>query len=63
MTKYNEVIKFSGMDYVELERHIVEAIGELKRKSYAKGYEQGRIDGEPEAPRMYSKQAHDSREE
>lgn len=37
------------MSYVELEKHAIDVISELKIKAYGKGYEQGKMDAEMEA--------------
>ena len=37
------------MSYVELEKHAIEVISELKIKAYGAGYEQGKFDAEMEA--------------
>lgn len=37
-------MNLNEMYYVEIEKHISEAVAELKRKAYAAGYEQGKFD-------------------
>lgn len=41
---YPKATGLDEMDYVELHQHIGEAIGELKRRAYTAGYEQGTSD-------------------
>lgn len=37
------------MSYVELEKHAIDVISELKIKAYGAGYEQGKMDAEMDA--------------
>lgn len=37
------------MSYVELEKHAIDVISELKIKAYGAGYEQGKADAEVDA--------------